>query len=131
MSKKKEYKIIQGYAHITRQMVEMHAGKKIASIEVSDVRLTVLFEGGDSLCAEDMGQDCCEERYMRTDDDVESFVGSSFVGVVLREGPCTGHPGDMHTDVQFLEVLTSGGPLTVSSYNDHNGYYGGFDVVLS
>lgn len=36
----------------------------------------------------------------------------------------------MH-EVQFLHVKTSKGSFAVSNHNEHNGYYGGFNVEAS
>ena len=34
-------------------------------------------------------------------------------------------------EVQFLEIKTSKGIFTMSTHNEHNGYYGGFAIVVS
>ncbi len=77
----------------------------------------------------DGGQDCCEHRYMHSDDDIQSFVGGTLIDAEIREVPNRedGY-GDVH-EVQFLIVTTSKGAFTIETHNEHNGYYGGFWVV--
>lgn len=87
------------------------------------------FEDGTRLCLWDDGQSCCERRYMTTDDDLPSYVGSTFLDAELREGPETQDEyGETH-EVQFLTVKTSGGNVVLSNHNEHNGYYGGFSIM--
>jgi hypothetical protein len=92
--------------------------------------LKVTFDDGSMLTVFDAGQSCCESRYMRTDDKFEAFVGAKLLSMELKEAPTiTGEWGDEH-EVQFLELMTSKGALTMASHNEHNGYYGGFAIEL-
>jgi len=92
--------------------------------------LKVTFDDGSMLTAYDAGQSCCEHRYMRTDDKFEDFVGAKLLSMELKEAPTTTDEyGDEH-EVQFLELMTSKGALTMASHNEHNGYYGGFAIEL-
>jgi len=88
------------------------------------------FEGGFGMKVSDQGQSCCETRYMRTDDDLSSFVGSKLLGLLIKQAPNEQAEYDEH-EVQFLEVQTDRGCFTMASHNEHNGYYGGFDVRCS
>jgi hypothetical protein len=109
---------------------EKVVGRKITALELRDDVLQVTLEGA-ALALADMGQDCCEERYMRTDDDLQSFVGATLFGVEVRAAPSieTGETrGDPCHDVEFLVVHTDRGDLTMSSHNEHNGFYEGFMV---
>jgi hypothetical protein len=107
--------------------IEPMLGKKIASATLVNDELDLVFEGGGTLRLFDSGQDCCEFRYMRTDDDLPYFTGAELRGVELLEAPDA--PGDEVHEVQFLVVHTTKGDLTMSSHNEHNGYYGGFDIT--
>ena len=103
-------------------------GKKIVSLSIGeDDALHFEFADGSKIKIFDDGQSCCESRYMRTDDDLSFFIGSELLGAEIKEGPSAGDDGDVH-DVQFLEVQTSKGVFTMSSHNEHNGYYGGFAI---
>ena len=46
----------------------------------------IYFTDGTSLEIED-DPDCCEVRWMHTDDDLDYYAGSTLVGVELRDGP--------------------------------------------
>lgn len=107
-------------------------GKTIAAAEVDkeNDRLVLRFTDGSALSASDQGQSCCEHRYMTCDDDLAPFVGATFVGMELREGPETLDDYGGPHEQEFLLVNTSAGTFTVANHNEHNGYYGGFSVVL-
>ncbi len=103
-------------------------GKSIVAITIDDAWLHIATGDGKNVTVGDYGQCCCESRYVRTDDEVQDFVGAEVTGAEIRdiaEGDST--DGDCH-DVQFLLLKTSKGDLTLSCHNEHNGYYGGFDV---
>ena len=98
-----------------------------------DDALHLRFADGTGLRFRDEGQNCCEHRYMRTDDDLSHFVGATFTGAELK--PVTTVPtesewGSEH-EVQFLEIHTDRGSFTMASHNEHNGYYGGFSLEVS
>jgi hypothetical protein len=116
------------------ETVEAHnnaKGKIIKSIAMDDVgnRLTIMFTDGTGIQIYDDGQSCCENRYMRTDDDLQPFVGATFTGCRIQEAPSITTDYEDH-EVQFLLVDTSEGTFTVATHNEHNGYYGGFWIVI-
>ena len=101
-------------------------GKTIMSIRLDEDQLLLGLGGGDVLRLWDDGQSCCEVRYMRTDDDFQPHLGTQLVSVELRDAP---NENDDHNEVhqvQFLIITTTRGAFTISSHNEHNGYYGGF-----
>ena len=112
-------------------------GKTIASVVVYQQgsrlgpdpdELRIAFTDGTGVALYDNGQSCCESRYMHTDDDLKSYVGAVLLDGEIREAPSVSeNPCDYH-DVEFLDIKTSVGVLTVSNHNEHNGYYGGFAV---
>jgi len=116
-------------------------GKTIKHIELSPPKgdkwdddgqdtLKVTFDDDSVMTVFDYGQSCCEHRYMRTDDKFEDFIGAKLLSMELKEAPTTtGEYGDEH-EVQFLELMTSKGALTMASHNEHNGYYGGFAIEI-
>lgn len=107
-------------------------GKTIAALSLgNDDALHFVFSDGSKLKISDEQQSCCENRYMRTDDDLSDYVGSKLLGAVLKCAPdLQDDDGDVH-EVQFLEVQTDRGVFTMASHNEHNGYYGGFWIVAS
>lgn len=109
--------------------IEKAVGRRIASIVLDGEtdRLNVAFDGGDVLRIWDDGQTCCERRYMSTDDDLAHYAGATFIGADVRHGDNREDDEDVH-EVAFLIVNTSLGSFTVANHNEHNGYYGGFDI---
>lgn len=68
---------------------------------------------------------------MRTDDKFEDFIGATLVSMELKQAPNITSDDDYGDhEVQFLELMTSKGALTMASHNEHNGYYGGFAIEL-
>jgi len=127
--------ILAGDYPVRRSSLEIYnasLGKTISSLNLnkSDEALHFKFTDGSALKLWDDGQDCCESRYMTTDDDLESFVGSELVSIELRNGGFTqGEYGDCH-EIMFLLVNTSKGTFTMETHNEHYGYYGGFCINL-
>lgn len=100
----------------------------ISSVEMTEEHVRLAF--GHLLAIElfDDGQCCCEHRYMRTDDDIQSLVGATLIAITVKDGPEI-NDGDVH-EQQFLEIQTTKGLVTIANHNEHNGYYGGFSLVL-
>ena len=93
--------------------------------------LRVHFEGGGQLSIWDDAQSCCEHRYMTTDDDLPSFIGAKVLSIEEVPGPeLTDEYGDHHEQM-FVKLETTKGTITLVTHNEHNGYYGGFDVRSS
>lgn len=116
----------------TEELIEQAKGLRIDSISLTGPEyssLVMSFVDGSRLVARDEGQDCCENRYMSCDDALDGFIGAQFTGMKTRDGPSETDPdsGEVH-DIQFLVVETSEGSFTVATHNEHNGYYGGFEL---
>jgi len=128
--------------HETVDSYHKSIGKTIKHIELSPPQgekwddeaqdtLKVTFDDGSMLTVFDAGQSCCESRYMRTDDKFEDFIGANLVSMELKQAPNITSDDDYGDhEVQFLELMTSKGALTMASHNEHNGYYGGFAIEL-
>ena len=116
-----------------KETVETHKGaigKRIESLALIDDNLRFQFEDGTGIRLWDDGQSCCEHRWMHTDDELSDFAGSVFLGAELRDGPTESSEYGEPKDSQFLIVNTDEGQFTVVNYNEHNGYYGGFWIVV-
>lgn len=111
-------------------------GKEIQRVEIvegdyGENTLAVRFTDGTGLGFTDDGQQCCEERYMSVDgDDLSEFIGAKYVEAFVKDAPPKIEDEYWIHEVQFLEIRTSKGSVTVSAHNEHNGYYGGFDIVV-
>lgn len=90
--------------------------------------LIIQFTNGMSLYIEDTGQNCCEVRSMTCDDDLEGLAGSRLLRIETRHGGW-GHSDVESTDeMAFVLIQFSTYAITLTSHNEHNGYYGGFDL---
>jgi hypothetical protein len=95
--------------------------------DVNDV-LRIAFDDGSTLHIWDAGQDCCEARYMSTDDDLSSLIGGHLVDVDVRDGDVGTYGDDSH-ETAFVKVITDQATITLVTHNEHNGYYGGFGLA--
>ena len=105
-------------------------GKTIAGLTLgADDALHFVFDDGSKMKLFDDGQSCCESRYMRTDDNLAEFVGAKLLGAEIKGAPPVKDDDDYgEHEVEFLEVQTDRGVFTMTSHNEHNGYYGGFSI---
>lgn len=96
-----------------------------------DSKLVISFSDGAHVYAWDDLQQCCEERYMATGDDLTAFIGADLINLEIRSGSGIVADNDWKwADTQFLLVTTSKGVFTITNYNAHNGYYGGFNLAV-
>jgi hypothetical protein len=108
-----------------------YAGRQIVAASMQDDRLSLTFADGVKIAIWDNGQSCCEHRYMRSDDDVQSLVGHKLARIEAKPGnDVEGEYGDVH-EVVFVEVGTDAGFITLANHNEHNGYYGGFGLTIT
>lgn len=107
----------------------MYDNKVIKSVHMSDKELNIRFEDDTGITITDEGQSCCEHRYMTTDDDVQSLIGSTIQTILVKSGPDIGVDYDVH-EQEFLEIQTNKGFITLVNHNEHNGYYGGFSLNI-
>jgi len=110
-------------------------GKTIESVVLAEVDnanlLKLAFTDKTAIVIYDDGQSCCESRYMRTDDDLKGFVGAKLMGGEIKDAPPVKESEyDEEHEVQFLELQTDKGVITFSNHVEHNGYYGGFSIVV-
>jgi len=116
------------------------SGRKITSIvlgqsgDYSVLRLSI----GDNLFdIYDSKRSCCERRYMTTDDGLDEYVGATFLSIELREATEEWVDDefdmmDSHSSaIQFLVIITDRGNISFANHNEHNGYYGGFEIVIN
>ena len=107
-------------------------GSKIISAELLPEALRIQLDNGKTLSFSDEGQSCCEHRFMKTDDDLPSFIGAILYNVYVSFAESFAESIELINDVEeiaFLRITTSSGVITVNSHNIHNGFYGGFDII--
>lgn len=103
-------------------------GKIIIRVLLKNDHLYFRFLDGTGISISDEGQSCCENRYMTTDDALSYFTGATFISAEVRDAPPIEDEDEEEHDVQFLLITTNKGVITVETHNEHNGYYGGFDI---
>lgn len=107
-------------------VVDACKDKTIAKVELDGEVLRFLFTDGSKLSLSDEGHNCCESRYMTTDEpDFPYYEGSTFVGLEVRDAPDHSSEGDECHEAQFLVVKTNKGEFVMESHVEHNGFYGG------
>jgi hypothetical protein len=119
-----------GSEDMTARAVASALGKRFMNVSLSENKLTFLFEDGTVLQLTDNAQSCCEKRWMSCDDELPKFDYDVLLDMEVRDASKVDHDDyDVH-DEQFLIVTTSSGVFTVVDHNEHNGYYGGFDLSV-
>ncbi|MCK9597658.1 MAG: hypothetical protein M0R06_01380 [Sphaerochaeta sp.] len=114
----------------TVKAIQSVLGKEITDITMvheDPEFLRISFTDGTKIRVWDDGQDCCEHRYMTSDDELPYFVGATLMKIEVADGPTVETDYEFH-EIQFLIITTSKGSFTLETHNEHNGYYGGFAV---
>lgn len=106
--------------------------KVIRLFELGDKTLRIWFQDRSVLVLVDSKDECCERRFMRTDDNLADFVGARLLRVELRDATrVRDYDRERVSEVQFLAVVTTKGEFVLSNHNVHNGFYGGFRLQAS
>jgi len=98
-------------------------------LDPKDDALYFALNDGTTMRLADEERSCCESRYMTLDGtDLSYYIGAKLLDADVKSAPNQENEyGDVH-EVQFLHIYTSKGVFTLSSHNEHNGYYGGFAI---
>lgn len=104
-------------------------GKNINNIwiDADGVSLIIEHESG-ILNISDNGQQCCESRYMETDDNLKDFIGAIIINFEYKDGGFIDPVNDTVLEVAFFDIKTTSGIFQIKNYNENNGYYCGFDL---
>lgn len=103
---------------------------KIVSIKITEYdRLVIRLDNGQEFTFWDGGRECCEVRYMSSNDNPDDYIAAEYRGYELVE--CSSSGCYYVHEIQFLNINTSVGVFQVVNHNEHNGYYGGFDIKVS
>lgn len=109
----------------------LYVGRKIVKAEILNEALHLTFAGGTEIKIWDGGQDCCESRYLTTDDTVTDLVGKTLWYVDLKEAGIDNEEEDHCHEIVFVEIGTDDGHITLVNHNEHNGFYGGFSLMIA
>lgn len=106
-------------------------GKTISTVVLTtEDKIHFVFTDDTKMTLYDNGQQCCELRYITTDDDLSTFSGSVLLGIVMKSYNSLDLNAYTTNEIQFLEVSTNNGCITFAAHNDHNGYYSGFNISI-
>lgn len=106
-------------------------GKQILGTRLDDNDNVVLLvlEGGYSLTLSDDGQSCCETRYITCDDNLSDLIGSKFSHIKeLKHTTVDDDEYENEHEIVFVEIRAEDTFCTICTHNEHNGYYGGFNL---
>jgi hypothetical protein len=116
-----------------KQIINSLINQEIRSIELIQDHNSIIrikFRGSVVLKIEDVGQSCCEHRYITTDDKLDVQEEEKLVNILLKEHISGDSDYGAH-EIQFLEIQTDKDTYVFCTHNEHNGYYGGFNICLS
>lgn len=118
----------------SQRALDIVKGRRILSarLDVLENHFIIEFEDGVLLLIKDQMRNCCERRYISSDDGLDYYHNAILYDIQLRDAKRAEDANERYSydvhDVQFLLVMTSLGSITFATHNVHNGYYGGFDV---
>lgn len=106
-------------------------GKTIENIifDKEQNHLNIYFTDGAAFQLEDLGQSCCEARYMTFDDDINLLNGEILKEIRVDYTNNTSDEYDEH-EMAFISIKTNRDSLVFTTHNIHNGYYGGFALNI-
>jgi hypothetical protein len=110
--------------------------RAIATANLDDSTLILTFAAPDGssagrLVISDEAQSCCEKRYLTCDDDLDDLIGNRLVHIAAKPGPTSESEYGEQNETCFVEVMTNRGSITLCTHNEHNGYYGGFELTIT
>lgn len=123
-------------ANIIEELQQEYGGKTLSRVALVNDVLELVFDSGETVTIKDYPS-CCEMRYMRTDDALHEYAGAVFlgadispVGEVFRQELEDSFESldDGRHEVEFFRIATSKGDICFACHNEHNGYYGGFNL---
>ena len=112
----------------TMSAIKDSIGETITNIIIIDDNLFINFDNDKALRVWDGGQQCCEHRYMKCDDDLNDYIGATLTNVYSKPAIFTDDDWGGRHEIVFIEFETTNGVFTIVNHNAHNGYYGGFYI---
>ncbi len=107
-------------------------GKRISNVKFDkeNDRIIFNFSDGDQYSISDEGQYYCEYRYMVCEDNLSYYSDTILKDILVTDCDEKKEADFEYTDIQFLEIITDKGSFQFSTRNEHNGYYGGFEIEI-
>ncbi len=108
---------------------QKYYGKKISGAVKTSDEFLIVFEDGSKIKILDDGQSCCESRYMTCEDDPNRLAGGILTSIETKEAMAP-PGGDGEHEIVFVDIKTDKDTIQLATHNEHNGYYGGFSLVV-
>ena len=108
---------------------EEYYNKVIDKAFLEDDIFNIHFKDGIKITITDEGQSCCESRYITTDDEPSVLNGHKLIKIETKEAPTIEDVWEVHEQV-FIEIATDKAFITLTTHNEHNGYYGGVALTI-
>lgn len=114
----------------SKEAFNLLVNKRIESINLTSYdELVIAAHDGTIVVLKDAADYCCEYRYVSTDDPLQYFIGATVYRAEVRDSSYSEIDSGYEHEIQFLVIDTSKGSFTLETHNQHNGYYGGFNLV--
>lgn len=109
---------------------EKYYGKTIREASLIDNIFSLQFDDGVKITLTDEGQSCCEDRYITCDDNISDLHGDVLRTIEVSDG------GSIETDygdheMAIVKIASDKSSITLTTHNEHNGYYGGFSLMIT
>lgn len=120
-----------------KRLLEKYVGKQIALVELTDSLKIYFDDGGSYLLIDAFGAgDCCNDRFMRTDDELDYYSDSIFYRLEERaiedyDVQIDDNNKNYCGEKKFIVIHTSKGEFVISIHNESNGCYTGIDLHVS
>jgi hypothetical protein len=105
-------------------------GRRISAAHLdADEGLFITLDDGTKVRLWDNAQKCCEHRYITCDDDLSKIIGGVLQRIEVKEVPDVETGYGAHEQL-FVEVGTDECFITLTTHNEHNGFYSGFGLCI-
>jgi hypothetical protein len=133
---KKENKMCLYFDVFKKTLMQDFVGKKIEKLYIDpeynngDGGLVIQFEDNKKIILFDDNRQCCESRYIHSNDNLSWHEGSNFKGIQIKNIRDKRDECDFKHETQFIHVLTETDTLVIETHNVHEGHYGGFNLKI-
>jgi hypothetical protein len=111
--------------------ISKYTNKTITAVSFND-GLYLTFDDKSQCYIYDNAQYCCERRWATCDDDINVLIGGQLISIEVTDIDYGAGESDFdEEDIQCVKVQTTTGFITIFNHNEHNGYYGGFELAIS
>jgi hypothetical protein len=100
-------------------LVEPKIQEKKGYIELYTLEIT--FDCGTKIVILDSGQECCEKRYISTDDDVSEMVNQTLKSIKVKNYTTSTDKDDKTHEIVFIEIQGNKSSIILRTHNENYG----------